>query len=103
MVRVVKSGRYARFYVYDTLLERLPQDLEDMAAARGPYVQAAHPVVGQRHLARQQHVAAADQPHIGDGVMPGATRPGCDQCRSSPVRSATLWMRVNGFGQGQRR
>jgi hypothetical protein len=35
-----------RLYVYNTILERLPQDLEHMAAALGPCIQAAHAVVG---------------------------------------------------------
>jgi hypothetical protein len=59
----------ARLSVEDTLLERLAQDLEDMAAARGPFIQ--HAVVGQRHFARQRPVAPTDQPDIGDGVMGG--------------------------------
>jgi hypothetical protein len=41
-------------YLYDTLFEQLPQDLEDMAAELGPFIQEAHAVVGQPHLARQQ-------------------------------------------------
>jgi hypothetical protein len=35
-----------RLYVYDTLLERLAQDLEDMAAELGQFIQEAHAVVG---------------------------------------------------------
>jgi hypothetical protein len=54
---------------HDTFVERLPQDLDDTAATLGPFIQAAHALVGQRHLARPRHVAPADQPHIGDGVM----------------------------------
>jgi hypothetical protein len=67
-----------RLYLQDTILERLPQDLQDMAAARGPCIQEAHAVVGPRHLARPRHVATADQPRIGEGVMGGATRAGGD-------------------------
>jgi len=44
----------ARLYLCDTLIERLPQDLADMAAALGPFIQEEHAVVGQRHLARQR-------------------------------------------------
>ncbi len=51
-------------------------------------------MVGQRHLARHRHLAAADQPHSRDRlvgarhgrVVTNAVRP--------PVRPATLWMRV---------
>jgi hypothetical protein len=84
----------AKLYVYETIIERLAQDLEDMAAALGEFIQEAHAVVGQRHFARHRHVAAADQPHIGDGVMGGAKRPGLTKIVRSPVRPATLWMRV---------
>jgi hypothetical protein len=69
-------------YVYDTLLERLAQDIEAMAAAFGPCIQAAHAMVCQRRVARQRHVAPADPPHIGDGVMRGATRTAGDQGRA---------------------
>jgi hypothetical protein len=58
-----------RLYSCDAILERLAQDLEDLAAALGPCIQAAYAVVGPRPLARQRHVARADQPHIGEGVL----------------------------------
>ena len=51
-----------RLYVYETLLARLAQDLEDMAAELGPFIREEHAVVGQRHLARQRHVAPGDPP-----------------------------------------
>jgi hypothetical protein len=35
--------------------------------------------VGQRDLARHRPMAPADQPHVSDRVMGGATRPGRDQ------------------------
>jgi hypothetical protein len=68
----------------DTLLKRLAQDLEDMAAARRPCIQEAHAVVGRRHLARHGHVAPTDQPRIRDGVMGRATRAGYDPRRAIP-------------------
>jgi len=92
--RILRPKTPARLYSYDTLLERLAQDLQDMAAALGQFIQAAHAVVGQRYLARRRHVAPADQPHIGDGVMGGATRPGRDQRLRSPVMPATRGIRV---------
>ena len=66
-----RSRTPGRLYLCDTLLERLPQDLEDMAAALGPCIQEAHAMVGQRHVARHRHVAPADQPRIRDGVVGG--------------------------------
>jgi hypothetical protein len=39
----------------------LVQDLQDMAAALGPFIQEEHAVVGLRHLAGHRYVAAADQ------------------------------------------
>jgi hypothetical protein len=44
---VLRSRTPAKLYVYDTLLERLAQDLQDMAAALGPFIREAHAVVGQ--------------------------------------------------------
>jgi hypothetical protein len=72
----------AKLYIYETLLERLPHDLEDMAAALGPCIQAAHAVVRERHFTLRRHVAPADPPDIGDGVMGGAKRAGRDQGRA---------------------
>jgi hypothetical protein len=54
-------GRLSR---YDALLERLAQDFEDMAAELGQFIQEAHAMVGQRHVARHRHVAPTAQPHI---------------------------------------
>jgi hypothetical protein len=34
-----------RLYVYETLLERLAQDLKHMTAALGQFIQEEHPVV----------------------------------------------------------
>ena len=82
----------AKLYVYDTLLQRLPQDLEDMAAL-GPFIQEEHAVVGQRHFARPRQ-AAADQPDIEDGVMGARNGRVVTKAVRSPVRPATLWMRV---------
>jgi hypothetical protein len=63
-----------RLYLYDTLIEGLAQHLEEVAAELRPFIQKQHPVVRQRHLAWHWHLAASDQPHLGDGVMRGTTR-----------------------------
>jgi hypothetical protein len=101
----VRFMTFGRLYSDDTLLERLPQDLQDMAAALGPCIQAAHAVVGQRHLARQRHVAPADQPYIGDDVMRGAARAGRDQGRpgAREASDAIDTGGLKGVGEGRRR
>jgi len=65
----LRSRTSAKLYVYETLLERLPQDLQDMAAELGPCIQEQHAIVGQRHVARHWHVAPADLPRLRDGMM----------------------------------
>jgi hypothetical protein len=48
IIRAAKSTKMQRFmtcgrlYLENTLLERLAQDLQDMAAARGPFLQEEH-------------------------------------------------------------
>jgi hypothetical protein len=56
VAKTLKLRTPARLYVYDAVLERLPQDLQDMAAELGQFIQEAHPVVRQRHLARHRHL-----------------------------------------------
>ena len=84
----------ARLYAYDTLLDRLAQDLEHMTVKLGEFTQEAHSVVGQRDFARHRHVAAVDQPFIRDGVVGSATRRVVTNAVRSPVRPAMLWIRV---------
>jgi hypothetical protein len=59
----------------------------DVAAELGPCIQAAHAMVGQRHLARHRHLAATDQPDIRDGVMRSATREGRDPRRTGACQA----------------
>jgi hypothetical protein len=63
-VSTVRSITLPKLYISDTLLERLAQNLEDMAAELGPCIQEAHAVVGQRHVARHRHGAPTDQPRL---------------------------------------
>jgi hypothetical protein len=65
---------HRELYSCETLLERLPQDLQDMAAELGQFIQEEHAIVGQRHLTRHRHLVPADQPRIRNGMMGGATR-----------------------------
>jgi len=94
-----------RLYSCDALLERLAQDLEDLVAALGQFVQARHAVVGQRHLARPRPVALADQPDSGDGVMGGRETAGPDQGRpvAGVAGDAVEARSLDGFGQRHRR
>jgi hypothetical protein len=63
-----------RLYSCETLLEGLAQHLQDMSAELRQFIQKEDPMVRQRHLTWPRHLAAPDQPHIGDGVMRGAKR-----------------------------
>jgi hypothetical protein len=45
--RLLRSRTRGRLYSCDALLERLPQDLQDVAAARRPCIQQEHPMVRQ--------------------------------------------------------
>jgi hypothetical protein len=60
-----------RWYLYETLLEGLAQDLQDMAAELRQFIQNEDAVVRQRHFAGHRDLPAPDQPHIGDGVAGG--------------------------------
>jgi hypothetical protein len=62
VARRLRSSTYAKLYVYETLLQRLAQDLQDMAAALGPFIPAEHAMVGPRHVARPRHVAPPISP-----------------------------------------
>jgi hypothetical protein len=68
-----RAGTPARSFRKTSILKQLAQDLEDMASALGPCIQAEPAVVRPRHLARQGEVSAADPPHSRDGLRRGAT------------------------------
>jgi hypothetical protein len=55
-----RSATSERSYLCHVVFERLAQDLEDLAAELGPFIQEQHAVVRQRHLAGHRDVAAAD-------------------------------------------
>jgi hypothetical protein len=61
-------------YPCETLLSRLVQDLQDVAAEPRPCIQQAPAVVRQRHLARHGYLAAADQPGLRNRVVQPPTR-----------------------------
>ena len=61
-VRTLRSTTPARLSLNDTILKRLAQNLERMAAELGQFIQEEHPLMGQRHFARHRNVSPADQP-----------------------------------------
>ena len=82
MASMPTSRTRARLHACEVVLERLAQDLQDLASELGRLIQEEHPVLGQRHLLRHGHVAASDEAHIRDGVMQGAKRLGGGQRRT---------------------
>jgi hypothetical protein len=90
-----------RLYSYDTLLERLPQHFEHMAAELGQFIQQEDAVVRQRHLARHRDLTTPDQPHIRDGVVRGATGARRDprQAVTGEAGDAMDARGLEGFGQ----
>ena len=77
VAKTLKSSTPAKLYVYETIRERSSQDFEHMAPKFRQLIEEEHAMVGQRHFARQRHMAAADQSHIRDGVMGGAKGASC--------------------------
>jgi hypothetical protein len=76
LAKLTKSQRLMtlwRLSLCETLLNRLTQDLEHVAAELRQFIQKENPVVRQRHLTRHGHLAAADQPRIGDGAVGSVT------------------------------
>ncbi len=67
--RADRSRGYAQVFSCHPFREQLTQDLEDMAPALGPFIQPEHAGVRPRHLARHGKMPAADQPHIGHGLV----------------------------------
>jgi hypothetical protein len=72
LAKLAKSHRCmtcGRLYVCDTLLKRLPQHFQDVAAALWPFIEQEHPVVRQRHVARPRHQTTPDQPYIRHSAL----------------------------------
>src|SRR4030095_4276879 len=91
-----------KLYVYETLLERLAQDLQDMAPELGELIQEEHAMMDQRHVTRHRHAAPAVTP-ASEMVWWGA-RHGrvVTHAVRSPVRPATRWMHVVSTASGRR-
>jgi hypothetical protein len=54
VARRLRSRTPAKLYVYETLLQLLAQDLQDVAAEFRKFIQEKNAVVRQRHFDRQQ-------------------------------------------------
>jgi hypothetical protein len=76
-----------------------------MPSALGECIEAEDTVVGPRPLARHGDLAPTDQPHIGHGMVGGATRPGGDDggAGAGEADDARDTGGVEGLGQGHRR
>ena len=78
----VRSETPARWCFCNPIFERLAQDFEDLAPARGPLIPKQEIMMRQRHLSRQGQLAAADQTHLGDGVVGSQERARGDDGRA---------------------
>jgi hypothetical protein len=96
---------WRRLYSCDPLLGRWPPARPDVAAARRPCLQAAHPVGRERDLARPRHGAPADPPGVRDEVVGGAARAGRHQRRAvaGEAGDAVDPRGLHGLGEGHRR
>jgi hypothetical protein len=65
-----------------------------MPSALGELIKEQDTIVGPRPLARQGHLAAADQPYVGDGLVGARNGRGVATVVRRPVRPATRSMRV---------
>jgi hypothetical protein len=92
-----------RLYVYDTLLERLAQDLQDVAAELRERIQAEHAMMRQRHVARHRHLAPADRPDIQEAKIRGPKGAGHDDggAVAGEPGDAGNARGLDGLGEGQ--
>jgi hypothetical protein len=65
--------------LYETLLERQPQDLKHMARELRELIEEEDAMMRQRHFARHGDLATTEQSGIGNGVMRGAKGPAGDE------------------------
>jgi hypothetical protein len=89
-------------YSCDIILERLTQHFEHIPLELGKLIEEEDAVVGQRHLAPQGHLAAADTPHIGNGLVGSAKGSHGDKGGAPPRKAADAMEAggLDGFGQG---
>jgi hypothetical protein len=68
-VRADRSRGYAPVCSCHPFLQRLAPGLQHIAPELQQLIHTEHAVVRQRHLTRRGDVPAADQPHIGHGLV----------------------------------
>jgi hypothetical protein len=97
----VAADGQSRIMSLNTILQRLSQDLEDLARARGPLIQHQDAMVCQGHLLRRRPLAAADHADIGGGVMRRAkgTRGDDGGVAAGPAGDTVGASGVQDFGQ----
>jgi hypothetical protein len=94
VAKTLKLRTLAKLYVYETLLEGLAQDFQDVAAKLRELIEKHDTMVRQRHLAWHGHLAPPISPTsamVWCGARNGRVM---TQAVRSPVRPATRWMRV---------
>jgi hypothetical protein len=83
----------AKWLLWETILDRLAQDLDDMALALGQLIPKQDAMMRQRDLPRHGQLAADHAP--AEMVWCGARNEWVvTNAVWSPVRPATRWMRV---------
>lgn len=65
----IGEGHGGAGYGYAALFHGLPEQVDDVSAEFGEFVEEEHAVVGQAHLAGPRYVASAYEPGVGDGVV----------------------------------
>ncbi len=85
-----------------SILQRLPQDLQNVALEFRQLVEKEHPVVRQRNLSGLGHRASADEARIGDRMVRGAERArGNHGLAVEKTHDAVNFCRLQSFRQSQ--
>jgi hypothetical protein len=98
----LRSIEYGLLFCSEVVLKRLAQDLQDVTAKLRPCIQQQHPMVRQRHLPRQRHLAAPDPLHSGDCLMRARHGRVVTSVVRAPVTPATRWRHVVSRGSARR-
>jgi hypothetical protein len=102
VAKTLKLRTLAKLYVYETLLEGLAQDFQDVAAKLRELIEKHDTMVRQRHLAWHGHLAPTDQPDVRNGVVRSATRARRDEGGAvvGEAGDAVNTRGLDGFSQG---